>query len=152
MPFVELPNSLLSRTEGEQRIELSGSHVREVIRDLESRFPDLRGWILDERGRLREHVNLFVGSERAPLDRELAADDEVYVALARAKAGELISHALDRLLSNVQDADDLPVRLKAKDRQAIRLAQDLLVNNLAEPPTIRALPRRCVRKLCTRSR
>jgi AraC-like DNA-binding protein len=69
----------------------------------------------------------------------LNAHDSVYVALARAKASELISNALDRLLSNTQYEEDSPVKLRAKDREAIRLARDILVINLADPPTIREL-------------
>lgn len=69
----------------------------------------------------------------------LNAADEVYVALARAKASELISHALDRLLTLPKSDESGHPKLRARDREAIRLAHDLLVNNLAEPPTIREL-------------
>jgi sulfur-carrier protein len=44
--------------------ELEGETVLELLRGLESRHPELRGWILDERGRIRRHINVFVGGER----------------------------------------------------------------------------------------
>jgi len=69
----------------------------------------------------------------------LNAHDAVYVALAKAKAAELISNALDRLLSNSHCEEDSPVKLRSKDREAIKLARDILVVNLADPPTIREL-------------
>ena len=69
----------------------------------------------------------------------LNAHDSVYVALARAKASELISIALDRLLTDSHDTEGSPVRLRPKDREAIKLARDILIANLAEPPTIREL-------------
>lgn len=69
----------------------------------------------------------------------LNAHDSVYVALAKAKASELISNALDRLLSHSHYQEDSPVKLRSKDREAIRLARDILITNPADPPTIREL-------------
>jgi AraC-like DNA-binding protein len=69
----------------------------------------------------------------------LNAHDEVYVALAKAKASEIIGVALDRLLSESHYEDDSPIKLRAKDKEAIKLARDILVLNLAEAPTIREL-------------
>jgi molybdopterin synthase sulfur carrier subunit len=44
--------------------ELEGASVVELLRALELRYPDLGGWILDERGRIRRHINVFVNGER----------------------------------------------------------------------------------------
>jgi sulfur-carrier protein len=44
--------------------ELEGETVLELLRGLESRHPELRGWILDERGRIRRHINVFVSGDR----------------------------------------------------------------------------------------
>ena len=63
----------------------------------------------------------------------------MYVALAKAKSAELISNALDRLIGYTQSEGDSPVKLRSKDREAIKLARDILINNLSEPPTIREL-------------
>ena len=83
---------------------------------------------------LDHQLNLITGNILS-----LNVHDAVYVALARTKASELISHALDRLLSDAYAGDSLPVRLRAKDRKAIRLAHDLLIGNLADPPSVREL-------------
>jgi sulfur-carrier protein len=48
---------------GEAAHELEGDTVLELLRGLESRHPGLRGWILDERGRIRRHINVFVAGE-----------------------------------------------------------------------------------------
>jgi molybdopterin converting factor small subunit len=37
--------------------------VREALRALEHAQPELRGWILDERGLVRAHINVFVDGE-----------------------------------------------------------------------------------------
>ncbi len=45
--------------------ELDGANVIELLRALELRHPDVAGWILDERGRIRRHINVFVNGEQA---------------------------------------------------------------------------------------
>ena len=42
---------------------VEGSTVAEVLRALERAQPSLDGWILDERGRVRRHINVFVAGE-----------------------------------------------------------------------------------------
>lgn len=44
---------------------VAGTTVAEVLRDLEASHPALRGWIVDERGQIRRHINVFVNAERA---------------------------------------------------------------------------------------
>lgn len=44
-------------------IQVAGETVAEVVAALDRRFPGLAGYIVDERGSLRKHVNIFVGSE-----------------------------------------------------------------------------------------
>jgi len=69
----------------------------------------------------------------------LNADDQVYVALAHAKASELIAHALDRLLNQRDESPVAQPRLRTRDREAIRLAADILLSNVADPPSVREL-------------
>lgn len=40
--------------------EVSGATVNELLTTLESTHSALKGWILDERGVLRRHINVFV--------------------------------------------------------------------------------------------
>lgn len=49
---------------GQPEHELQGATVVELLRALEARYPELAGWVLDERGRIRRHINVFVGGER----------------------------------------------------------------------------------------
>ena len=64
MATVKLRAPLSQRTGGTGSHDLPGDTVGQVLRELEQRFPTVQGWILDERGRVRDHVNVFVNGER----------------------------------------------------------------------------------------
>lgn len=46
-----------------QGILVDGQTVAEVIRSLEKQHPGLAAYIVDERGSLRKHVNIFINDE-----------------------------------------------------------------------------------------
>jgi sulfur-carrier protein len=60
--YVRGPLRKLAGGRGEH--ELEGGTVIEQLRALELRHPETSGWILDERGRIRRHINVFVNGER----------------------------------------------------------------------------------------
>ena len=47
-----------------------GSTLGEILDDLDRQFPGIRFRVVDEQGRLRKHVNVWLDSERC---RDLAA-------------------------------------------------------------------------------
>jgi len=49
---------------GRAEHELEGATVVELLRALELRYSHMGGWILDERGLIRRHINVFVNGER----------------------------------------------------------------------------------------
>lgn len=57
----------------EQGTSAEGQTVAEVIRSLEQLHPGLAAYIVDERGSLRKHVNIFVNDELVT-DRERLSD------------------------------------------------------------------------------
>ena len=59
--------------------ELAGTTVAELLRALEARHPEIAGWILDERGRIRRHINVFVGGERGEEQTAVRPGDRVEV-------------------------------------------------------------------------
>jgi molybdopterin converting factor small subunit len=67
----------LAGDEGEHQLE--GANVTELMRALEAAQPALAGWILDERGRVRRHINVFVNGDQARGDDPIAAGDCVDV-------------------------------------------------------------------------
>jgi molybdopterin synthase sulfur carrier subunit len=58
---------------------LDGATIGELLRALERAQPAIDGWILDERGLVRRHINVFVNGERAGQDTPVDPDDRVDV-------------------------------------------------------------------------
>jgi hypothetical protein len=60
--------------------------VRGALETVFEANPPLRGYVLDEQGRLRKHVNIFVNGtmivDRAAQSDRIAAHDEIYVMQA----------------------------------------------------------------------
>ena len=59
--------------------ELSGATVGELLHALELAHPPLAGWIVDERGLIRRHINVFVNGERGREETAVADGDRVEV-------------------------------------------------------------------------
>jgi hypothetical protein len=63
-----------------------GGTVREVLDRVFADDPLLRSYVLDEQGRLRRHVNVFVGgrmiADRLALSDRVGTADEIYVLQA----------------------------------------------------------------------
>jgi molybdopterin synthase sulfur carrier subunit len=91
MPIVHLTRHLYAffpQLEGQDiHVEASeASTVSEVVQALDKLAPGIGFYICDERGRLRTHVNIFVGThmirDRKGLTDAVAADGEVHILQA----------------------------------------------------------------------
>ena len=71
------PLKRLAGDRSEHAIE--GGSVGELLAELERTHPAAKGWILDERGILRRHINVFVNGELGTQDTQVGRDDEVDV-------------------------------------------------------------------------
>ena len=60
---VRIPTILRSYTGGEAEVTATEGTLREVIADLETAYPGLGGRIMDDSGKLRRFVNVYVGDE-----------------------------------------------------------------------------------------
>ncbi len=79
MPTVRLRAPLSELAGGKRELVFEGSTVAEVLRALEREHPDVRGWILDERGLIREHINVFVNKECGREDTSVGPEDRLHV-------------------------------------------------------------------------
>lgn len=65
----------------------SGKHsIPEIITELDARYPGLSGYILDDQGHLRKHVNIFIDgqmiSDRQGLTDQIDGNTEIYIMQA----------------------------------------------------------------------
>jgi sulfur-carrier protein len=67
-------------------VDVAGATVREALEVVFAATPALRSYLLDDQGRLRKHMSIFLDGEqiqdRAGLSDPLRADSEVYVIQA----------------------------------------------------------------------
>jgi photosystem II stability/assembly factor-like uncharacterized protein/molybdopterin converting factor small subunit len=82
MPLVTLRPPLRELAGGASEVRVDGETVAEAIAGLEAQFPRLEGWILDDQGRVRQHVNVFLDGERASLDTPVAPEARLHVLAA----------------------------------------------------------------------
>jgi molybdopterin synthase sulfur carrier subunit len=80
---VRIPTILRSYTGGASEVTASEGTLREVIAGLEAAYPGLGGRILDDGGKLRRFVNVYVGDEDVRfaqgLDTQVPAGERVSV-------------------------------------------------------------------------
>jgi molybdopterin synthase sulfur carrier subunit len=69
----------LRKLAGGPEHELEGSTVIDVLRELELAHPGISGWILDERGKIRRHINVYVNGERGAESTPVGGADRVEV-------------------------------------------------------------------------
>ncbi len=74
---VREPLKKLAGGRSEHRVE--GANVGELLREFERMQPALSGWILDERGSIRQHINVFVNGERSREGTPVTREDRVDV-------------------------------------------------------------------------
>ena len=79
MASVRLRGQLRALAGGEAQHRVEADVVAAALSELERSQPALRGWILDERGAIRRHINVFVNGERATPQTPLEPDDRVDV-------------------------------------------------------------------------
>src|SRR5437879_4936068 len=79
MAMVTLRSPLRQLAGDRSEVPVDGSTLGEVLTELQREHPRLTGWVLDEQGEIREHVNVFVNGERAGLSAPVGERDRVQV-------------------------------------------------------------------------
>ncbi len=89
MATIIIPTPLRKFTEKNSRLNIKGTTVSEVIAQLLTDFPDLRKHLLDDAGKIRTFVNIFVGDDdiRSLQQEHTPLRDEAIVSIVPAIAG-----------------------------------------------------------------
>jgi molybdopterin synthase sulfur carrier subunit len=88
---VRIPTILRKHTDGEKAVQAEGDTVRDLLDDLDRRYPGIAGQLLNEDGSLHRFVNVYVNDEDVrflgALDAKLEAGDVVAILPAVAGGG-----------------------------------------------------------------
>ena len=106
MPTVNVASPLRSYTQGAQSVAAKGATVAQVLADLERRYPGMRFRMIDEQGRIRQHIRifdtapqfLFVGNIERFHGREVAQNGLFFVQRSMLKVGNYDSRRTDHML------------------------------------------------------
>ena len=80
---VRIPTPLRSYTEQRSVVDAAGTTVDAVLLDLDRQFPGIRFRMVDEQGRIRRHMRVFVNEEPArDLGAAVAPTDELTIMQA----------------------------------------------------------------------
>ncbi len=80
---VRIPTPLRSYTDQQAVVEAEGATVDEVLVDLDRQHPGIRFRMVDEQGRLRPHMKVFVNADMVrALDTPVTDADEVTIMQA----------------------------------------------------------------------
>ena len=79
MPTVVIPSLMRHLTSGEENITISGATVREVIDNLESRYPGMKERLCEE-GRLKPGIAVYINGllSRGSVLERVDADAEIH--------------------------------------------------------------------------
>ncbi|GGL45730.1 MoaD/ThiS family protein [Planomonospora parontospora] len=86
---VRIPTILRTYTNGAAEVGGEGATLREVLEKLDADFPGIGARILDETGKIRRFVNVYVGEEdvRFADNLETATPSGVQISIIPAVAG-----------------------------------------------------------------
>jgi molybdopterin converting factor small subunit len=86
---VRIPTILRTFTGGESEVKAEGATLREVVADLDANHPGITGRVLDDNGKIRRFVNVYVGDEdvRFAEGLDTATPEGVQISIIPAVAG-----------------------------------------------------------------
>ena len=83
---VRIPTPLRSYTAQAADVEANGTNLDEILIDLDRQYPGLRFRVVDEQGRLRRHMRIFV-NETIVRDLSSKVTDNDVITLMQALSG-----------------------------------------------------------------
>jgi len=80
---VRIPTPLQKLTDNKTEVECNGKDIKELIENLDKKYPGIKARICDESGNLRRFINLFVNDKDIRFEQgdktELKDGDEVSI-------------------------------------------------------------------------
>ncbi len=91
MATIIIPTPLRKFTNNSSRLQLEANSIQEAVNELTLNFPDLKKHLLDENGKLRSYINIFVGNEdiRNLQQEETVVQQDSVISIIPAIAGGL---------------------------------------------------------------
>jgi molybdopterin converting factor small subunit len=76
-------------TNNTARLQIQANNINEVVNELTQNFPDLKKHLLDESGKVRSFVNIFVGDDdiRNLEQEQTTVKEETIISIIPAIAG-----------------------------------------------------------------
>ena len=89
MATVIIPTPLRKFTNNTARLQIQANNINEVVNELTQNFPDLKKHLLDESGKVRSFVNIFVGDDdiRNLEQEQTTVKEETIISIVPAIAG-----------------------------------------------------------------
>ncbi|MEE9487935.1 MAG: MoaD/ThiS family protein [Candidatus Brocadiales bacterium] len=86
---VRVPTPLRPLTGNAEQVEASGSSIREIIDDMESKYPGIKNRLCDENGEIRRFINVYVNDEdiRFQKNQDTPVKDGDLISVVPAIAG-----------------------------------------------------------------
>lgn len=83
MPNISFTSALKRFYPNLENQKIEASSVRELVEQLDLKYPGLKDYLVDEQGQLRKHVNIYIGEDlvqdRQKLKDPLTANDEILI-------------------------------------------------------------------------
>jgi len=89
MTNIKIPTLLRKFTNGESEVKGSGSTIKELVDNLDKSYPGIKNRLLDEEGKIRKFVNIYVNGEdvRFLNDIDTKVNDSDEISIVPAVAG-----------------------------------------------------------------
>ncbi|MBL7764392.1 MAG: MoaD/ThiS family protein [Chitinophagaceae bacterium] len=89
MATVIIPTPLRKFTNNTAKLIINAGNVQDVVNDLSLNFPELKRHLLDENGKIRSFVNVFVGDDdiRDLQQENTSVKEESVISIVPAIAG-----------------------------------------------------------------
>ena len=89
MATIIIPTPLRKFTNNSSRLHFNSETIEDVVDELTLNFPELRKHLLDENGKLRSYINVFVGNDniRNLQQEKTALEKDSIISIVPAIAG-----------------------------------------------------------------